>query len=68
MGDAVPHLYWKYEDGPENAVDKDLNDVGPIWLERPNGSGEKLKDGEWVTRAEARKMAEDLGYELDEDE
>ena len=44
---------WKYEDGPEDAVDDgDPNDVGPAWLdtfeEDERLSSEKVADGEWI--------------------
>jgi len=46
-------LMWKYEDGPEDAVDDgDPNDVGPAWLdtfeEDERLSSEKVADGEWI--------------------
>lgn len=60
-------LYWKFEDGPEDAEDADPNDVGPAWIDRPDGTSEKVKGGEWITRQEARQLASENGYELDED-
>jgi hypothetical protein len=68
-----PRLVWKFEDGPDDAEDKDPRDVGPAWLDtfehdpvRPARS-EDVEDGEWITRAEARHIAGENGYELLED-
>jgi len=58
-------LYWKYEDGPEDATDED---VGPAWIEYPDGRSEKVRGGEWITRLEARGLAAEAGYDLDEDD
>jgi len=60
---------WKYEDGPEDAPDEgDPNDVGPAWIDTYNGdehvSSETVAEGEWITRAEAHRLAESNGYEL----
>jgi hypothetical protein len=68
MTDTTTRLYWKYEEGPEDAEGKDPNDVGPVWIDRPDGSSEKANGGEWMTRADARKLAEENGWVLDEDE
>jgi len=64
---------WKYEDGPEDAADDgDPNDVGPAWLdtyeEDERRSSEKVAGGEWITRAEAQRLAAANGYELDVDD
>lgn len=61
-------LYWKYEDGPEGAETANPNDVGPAWLDSPEGVSEPVADGEWITRAEARRLASAHGYALEEDE
>jgi hypothetical protein len=60
---------WKFEDGPEDAPDEgDPNDVGPAWLDTYEGdervSSEKVANGEWITRAEAQRIAAANGYEL----
>ena len=62
-------LMWKFEDGPEDAPDEgDPNDVGPAWLDTYEGdervSSEKVANGEWITRAEAQRIAAANGYEL----
>jgi hypothetical protein len=62
-------LMWKDEDGPEDAPDEGgPNDVGPAWLDTYEGdervSSEKVRDGEWITRAEAQRVAAANGYEL----
>jgi hypothetical protein len=61
-------LYWKYEDGPPDAEDDDPNDLGPAWIIEPDGSERHVRDGEWITRAEALRLAEEEGYALDLDE
>lgn len=61
-------LYWKYEDGPPDAEDADPNDVGPAWIVGPEGSGRMFDDGEWITRAEAVRLAEEQGFELNMDD
>lgn len=55
---------WKWEDGPEEADGDDPNDVGPAWIDRPDGISEKVNGGEWITRSEAERLAADHGYEL----
>ena len=67
MADKPTRLYWKFEDGPEEAADDDPNDVGPAWIDKPDGTSEKVNDGEWITRAEAKRLAAEGGYQLDED-
>jgi hypothetical protein len=60
-------LYWKYEDGPENEGDELVdspNDVGPAWIDHADGTSEKVKDGEWITRAEAERLAAENRYDL----
>ncbi len=66
-----PVLTWKFEDGPPDAGEEDSpEDVGPAWLdtEGPDGNiSERIAGGAWITRAEARRLAEERGYELSED-
>jgi len=42
--------------------------VGPAWIDTYDGderiSNEQVADGEWITRAEAQRLAESNGYEL----
>jgi hypothetical protein len=59
-------LYWKYEDGPPDATDDTADDVGPAWIIEPDGSERDLQGGEWITRAEAKRIASENGYELDD--
>jgi hypothetical protein len=66
-------LIWKYEDGPEDAPDEgDPNDIGPAWIDTYDGdvrlSTESVVSGEWITRAEAHRIAESNGCELLEDD
>ena len=66
-------LIWKLEDGPEDAgEDGDPNDVGPAWIDTyeddTHVSEEKVAGGEWITRAEAHRLAEANGYDLMEDD
>ncbi len=66
-------LTWKFEDGPENASEEgDPTDVGPAWIDTFEGdrhvSEEKVRDGEWITRAEARRIASENGYEFAPDD
>jgi hypothetical protein len=67
MTDQPTWLYWKFEDGPEDAENEDPNDVGPAWIDRADGTSEKVNGGEWITRAEAKRLASESGYELNED-
>jgi hypothetical protein len=60
-------LYWKWEDGPPDGLEDDPNAVGPAWIIRPDGSKEAIADGEWITRAEAERLAEEHGHALDAD-
>jgi hypothetical protein len=65
-----PVLTWKFEEGP-SAPEASPEDVGPAWLDRADGPGgihsEQIADGEWITRDEARQLAEKHGYALSED-
>jgi hypothetical protein len=63
---------WKVEDGPEDAPEEgSLEDVGPAWLHTFRAGElvdtEPIAGGEWITRSEARRLAEEGGYELSED-
>jgi hypothetical protein len=64
MSEKAAQLYWKLEDGPEDAEGDDPNDVGPAWINHPDGTSESVRDGEWITRAEAERLAAENGYEL----
>jgi len=64
----MTRLCWRFEDGPEDSdSDEDPNDVGPAWLVLPNGSEELINGFEWISRAEARRIASENGYRLFED-
>jgi len=68
VADDKIRLYWKFEDGPDDAEDADPRDVGPAWLDYPDGREEKVEKGKWITRETAQKLAADQGYELQLDE
>ena len=60
---------WKFEDGPEDApYEGDPSDVGLAWIVTFAGderiSSEEVAEGQSITRAEARRLAEREGYEL----
>jgi len=61
-------LYWKYEDGPPEAESDDPNDVGPAWIIEPDGTERDVQNGEWITRAEAVRLAQQQGLQLDLDD
>jgi hypothetical protein len=67
MHDPSARLSWKFEDGPEDAEDEDPADVGPAWIERADGTTHEANGGEWITRAEARRLAAAESYRLMED-
>ena len=45
----------------------DPDDVGPAWVVLPDGTEELINGFEWITRAEARRVARESGYRLFED-
>ena len=60
---------WKFEDGPEDAPDDwDPRDVGLAWIVTFAGderiSTEEVAEGQSITLAEARRLAEKEGHEL----
>jgi hypothetical protein len=61
-------LYWKMEDGPGEGDVPDPEDVGPAWVYLPEGSEEPVREGEWITRAQAQRIASEHGYELQLDD
>ena len=65
-------LTWKFESGPRDASAEGApDDVGPAWLDIYGGdervANERIADGEWITRAEALRLAQERGYEFDVD-
>jgi len=68
VSEELSRLYWKWEDGPEDAEGDDPNDVGPAWIDHADGTSEKVRDGEWITRAEAERLAAESGFELSIDD
>jgi hypothetical protein len=64
-------LTWKFEDGPADAPEKgSADDVGPAWLDTqtPDGvASEPVAGGEWITRAEARRLADENGWDFSKD-
>ena len=64
----MTRLCWRFEDGPEDSdSDEDPEDVGPAWLVLPDGTEELINGFEWISRAEARRIATENGYRLFED-
>lgn len=62
-------LYWKLEDVPVGDGEAPHpEDIGPAWIYRPDGGDEAVLDGEWITRAEAQRIAAESGYELQLDD
>jgi hypothetical protein len=63
---------WKFEEGPEDATEEGSpEDAGPAWIDTFRGDAivdtEPVADGAWITRAEARRLAAERGYELNKD-
>jgi hypothetical protein len=70
---AKPVLYWKMEDGPEDAgPEGSPHDVGPAWLQTQAAAGdvtqEPVNDGEWISRSQALNLASANGYTLNLDD
>lgn len=62
-------LYWKLEDVPRGDGEAPHSeDIGPAWIYQPDGSEEAVRDGEWITRVEAERIAAETGYELQVDD
>jgi hypothetical protein len=66
-------LTWKMEDGPEDApTEGSPNDVGPAWIvvyeDGEPVADEKVLGGDWITRAEAERMARENGLEFEADD
>ena len=62
-------LYWKLEDVSEGDGEKrHPADIGPAWIYLPDGSEDPVRDGEWITRADAEQLAAENGYELQLDD
>jgi hypothetical protein len=57
-------LTWKYEDGDGN----DDADVGPAWVADADCQSEEVNGGEWLTRGQARALAEQNGDDFFEDD
>lgn len=78
MTDTPSRLHWKYEEAPDDEDDELVlgaqlpkinrtyspNDLGPAWINRADGTSEKVNDGGWITRADAERLAAEGGYEL----
>jgi len=55
-------LYWKLEDVPAGDGEAPHpEDIGPAWICRPDGSEEPVLDGEWIRRADAQRLAAEVG-------
>ena len=39
----------------------------PAWIYWPDGSEEPVRNGEWITRADAQRIADENRYELEQD-
>lgn len=68
----APRLLWKLEDVADRSGDPSPDDVGPAWITWPATENtprrsEKVRGGEWITRAEAQELALANGYVLKED-
>jgi hypothetical protein len=68
-----PVLYWKFEEGPEDALPNGSpDDMGPAWLQSRDAYGnpvsEPVADGEWISRAQAYSLAGTSGYTLSVDD
>jgi len=62
-------LYWKLEDVPVGDGEAPHpDDIGPAWIYRPDGGEEAVLDGEWITRADAQRIAAENSYELQLDD
>jgi hypothetical protein len=62
-------LHWKLEDVPAGDGEAPRpEDIGPAWIYGPDGGEEAVLDGQWITRAEAQRIAAENGYELQEDD
>ena len=66
-------LTWKLEDGPEDAPDEGSpDDVGPAWVSVYENnvlvSDEKAVGGQWITRAEAQRLAAENDWEFSADD
>jgi hypothetical protein len=59
-------LYWKYEEEPSNVQHDDQLAVGPAWIIEPDGTERDVQGGEWITRAEASRIAHEHGYAFDD--
>jgi hypothetical protein len=64
-----PVLYWKCEDGPEDAGPNGFrDDMGPAWLQTQDAHGnvtsEPINDGEWISRTQASSEAANKGWTL----
>ena len=65
MTEVPARLYWRFEDGPEDTDDDEHpDDVGPVWLVRPDGAEELINGWDWITRGEARRIASENGYQI----
>ncbi len=60
-------VYWKWED-----EEADLEGVGPVWVDTyetdPNKPVKSDEWDRWVRRSEAKKYADDNGFEFHPDE
>ena len=65
-------LMWKLEERVRDDGD-DGGDMGPAWLDTLGTDGrvlasERVNGGDWITRDDARKLAEANGYDLRQDD
>jgi hypothetical protein len=52
-------LYWLWHDGPAATA------VGPAWIIEADGTERSLNGGDWISRAEAERLAAVGEYILD---
>lgn len=58
-------LYWKRgTDSPDSYSDA-LHVLGPAWVIEADGSERPLNDGDWISKAEAERLAAVGGFVLD---
>jgi hypothetical protein len=59
-------LYWKWEEGPQiNEGVPTPGDLGPAWVVQADATERTINGGDWITRAEAERLAEVGKHTLD---
>lgn len=64
-------LYWRRADGPPDEEDfpgfPTPRDAGPAWVIEVDGTERFINGGDWITRAEAERLAAAGQYTFDAD-